>query len=724
MRLRTVWIGLAVVVALIATALIVFIATFDANRYKPTIVELVERHTGRKLAIEGELSLSVWPGIALSMDRATLSGPKGEGRFASIESANIGVALRPLLSREVQIERVALDGLNVDAVRHADGSTNFDDLLARLKQPGADGGTSPAAPATPADAASAAATSVTIAEVALRDASLGWRDEAAGDEWRLHGLDLDADRIGSGEPGTVQASGRLTGSKAGIDAQLNASSRYRADFATGRIELSDAKFAATTDDGITAHLEAPALTIADASISGKPVALQVQMQRDATKIQASLSTELSAPAEQPIALRDIRANLTASGAGLPADGVKASLGGQGAIDLQRKTASLDLQGRVDESPMQARFTVPSLSPLALQFDLQADRLDVDRFRGAPAAPGPSGAPASGAPASGAPASGAPGGTPPPAAEAAAAAILVPPIADVDTTGSLRIGVLRAAGVELRDLTMTLRSGDGRIDVTRLAAGLLGGTANGNASLAKSGRAALKMRLDDIDVGLALREFAQRDVLEGRGSVSIDVAGTGTTVPALERSLSGSTRIALRDGAIRGIDLGKVLQKVESTIAAVRGGAGQELQDRAGGGERTAFSSLDASFAIRQGVAHNDDLDLRSPLLRVGGSGSIDIPEQTVDYLLRVSLVGSLAGQGGAERSALRGITIPVRVAGPMAALSYSVEVERLARDALKQEVTRQLEERLLGKGKSGDTGASGESSKPNPRDLLRGLIGR
>ncbi len=61
--------------------------------------------------------------------------------------------------------------------------------------------------------------------------------------------------------------------------------------------------------------------------------------------------------------------------------------------------------------------------------------------------------------------------------------------------------------------------------------------------------------------------------------------------------------------------------------------------------------------------------------------------------------------------------------GPMASLSHRVEVENLARDALKKEVTKQLEERLLGKGASGD-GKSGESAKPNPRDLLRGLIGR
>ncbi len=718
MRLRTLWIGLAVLVALVAIALAVFVATFDANRYKPTIVELVEQQTGRKLAIDGDLSLSVWPGIALSMNEATLSGPNGEGRFASIESANIGVALWPLLSREVQVERIELEGLSVDAMRHADGSTNFDDLLARLKAPDAAGST-PAPPASSADAASAAATSVTIAEVTLRNASLGWRDEGSGDEWRLQALDLDADRIGSGEPGTVEASGRLSGTKAGINAQLNASSRYTADFATGHIELSDVRLDATTDDGLTAHLEVPALQIANGSIEGKPVALQMQMQRDDTKLDASLSADLSAPANQPITLRDIRTNLTATGAGLPADGVKASLGGQGTVDPQRKTASLELQGRVDDSPLQARFTMPSLSPPVLQFDVQAERLDVDRFRGAAAGSGASSAPASGATPGGS------SGAPPQTAPSAPAAIPIPPIADIDTTGSLRVGILRAAGVDLLDLVMTLRSGDGRIDITRLAAAVFGGTVDGNASLATSGRAALKMRLNDVDVGQALRTLAQREVLDGRGSVAIDVTGSGSTVPALERSLSGSTRIALRDGAILGIDLSQVLQKVESTIAAVRGGgASQAVQSRAATSERTAFSSLDASFAIRQGVAHNDDLDVRSPLLRVGGAGTIDIPEQTVDYLLRVSLVGTLAGQGGAERSALRGLTIPVRVAGPMTALSYSVEVERLARDALKQEVTKQLEERLLGKGRSGDEGKSAESPTPKPRDLLRGLLGR
>lgn len=563
MRLRTVWIGLAAGVALIAVAIVVFVATFDANRYKPTIVALAEQHTGRRLSIDGDLSLSVWPKIALSMDEATLSGPNGKGTLARIDSAKIGVTLRPLLSRRLQVEHITLDGLNVDGVRHKDGSTNFDDLLARLNQ----SGTPPAdtkPPASPADAASAAVAGILIADVKLRNAAFAWHDEGSGADWTLQPFDLEAERIGSGEPGTIRASGRLTAKQTGIDARFDASSDYRADFATGHIELTD-----------------------------------------------------------------LRTNFDASGGALPARGVKVSLDGQGVIELQRDTASFTLRGKVDGSPLQMQLTMPQLVPLSLQFDLTADQI-------------------------------------------------------------------------------------------------FDGTLAGNGSLAAGGRIALNMNLQDIDIARAMRELEQREILEGRGSFAIDITGAGKTVPALERSLAGDARIALRDGALLGIDLHEVLHKLEATITTVRGGgSGRTLEGRAGDGDggKTAFSSLEASFVIRQGIAHNEDLDLRSPLLRVGGNGDVDIPARSIDYRLHVSLVGTLAGQGGEARSSLRGVTIPIRVSGPIASLSYRIEVEQLARDALKREMTRQLEGRLLGKDKP-DTISPQETKKPGPRDLLRGLIGR
>lgn len=724
MRLRHLMIGVGILVALIAIAAAVFVVTFDANRYKATIVDFVEQRTQRKLAIEGDLSLRVLPRIALSVGRAQLSGPAGRGEFAQIESARIGVALRPLLSREVRVERIALDGLKLEAVRRRDGSTNFDDLLALGDSSNAPAQRDAPQPSKNAgDAATAAATAVSIAQLQLRNSSVGWTDEANGSEWRLQALDLDADRIASGEPGRLRLTGRLLGKQPQIDAQLELEGGYRAEFDTGRVELNDVRFAARTDDGIAASVDAPALAIAGSTVEGKPIRAQLRLHREESKVDATLSFAAPSSSDGRIEVREIHADVTASGSGLPADGVKLALVGNGSVDTTRESGSIALRGTIDGSPVRARLDAAKFSPLVLRYELQADRVDVDRYAGTggktasgPAGPAPAPAPTpSPAPAGGGSKSGAPG--------AGDAPIPVPPIADVDTQGTVRIGQLRARGIDAREVAATIRSGGGRIEVTRISAGVFGGSLAGSASLGANGRHALKMQLEAIDISTALRQLADRELLDGRGNFAVDVTGAGNTVQALERSLAGSARLALRDGAIVGIDLNKAIERVQTALAAVRGG-GSAIEQQAGGGERTAFTSLQASFAIRDGVARSDDLDMRSPLLRVGGSGQVNLPASTVDYLLRVSIVGSLAGQGGAARSELRGLTIPVRVSGPFASLGYRIDTASLARDAIEKGVTRQLEERLLGKPKAGSADGTEPNKRPDPREMLRGLIGR
>lgn len=711
MRLRHVLIGIGVLVGIAVLALAVFVATFDANRYKSTLIELVEKHTGRALTIDGELSLALLPRIGLSVGQAQLSGPKGKGEFAQIDSARIGVAVWPLLSKQVQVERVSLDGLKLDAIRYRDGSTNFDDLVAE-PGPQAAPEAAPATESSPADAASAAAASVTIAQLQLTNSALGWRDESSDAEWLLQDLDLDADRIASGEPGKLRIAGRLIGKSPRVSAQLGLTSGYRADFATSTVTLSDLKFDLRTDDGIEGSIAAPLLTIADGAAEGKPVEVRAQVRREELNVDATLGIAMPSRSGQQLAFGEITANVVATGKSLPANGVKLALTGNGTLDTQRETASLTLRGTLDESPLQARATATRFSPPSLQYELQADQIDIDRYAGIGAsAPGTPEA-GSEAPASGSPDTG-----------AADAPIPVPPIAGVDTSGSVRIGLLQAAGVGARDVAATIRSGNGRIEVTRLAAGVYSGSLTGSGALGANGRHALKLQMNGIDIGMALRDLAGRDALEGRGNLGIDVTANGMTVPALERSLGGSARLALRDGAIQGIDLNKVVEQVSGALATLRGGA-PALEQQGGSGEKTAFASLDASFSIRNGVARSSDLDMRSPLLRVGGEGTIDIPAGTVDYLMNVALVGTLAGQGGAALSQLRGVTIPVRVSGPFASLAYRVDMENLARGAIKRGLTRQLEERLLGKPESGgDGGTAAKPSKPtDPRELLRGLL--
>ncbi len=90
-------------------------------------------------------------------------------------------------------------------------------------------------------------------------------------------------------------------------------------------------------------------------------------------------------------------------------------------------------------------------------------------------------------------------------------------------------------------------------------------------------------------------------------------------------------------------------------------------------KKTEFSEVTGSFAIRNGVAHNEDLQGKAPLLRLAGAGDVDIGNDTVNYIARVSLVATSKGQGGRDLANLVGVTVPVKLAGPLAKPDVSLD---------------------------------------------------
>jgi len=110
-------------------------------------------------------------------------------------------------------------------------------------------------------------------------------------------------------------------------------------------------------------------------------------------------------------------------------------------------------------------------------------------------------------------------------------------------------------------------------------------------------------------------------------------------------------------------------------------------------DRTDFTELGASFVIRNGIAHNDDLSAKSPLLRLAGSGDIDVGANSIDYLIKASVVASSGGQGGKELAELRGVTVPVKVTGTLDAPHFRADLGAAAGDAVKQRAGDKLKER-------------------------------
>jgi AsmA protein len=246
-------------------------------------------------------------------------------------------------------------------------------------------------------------------------------------------------------------------------------------------------------------------------------------------------------------------------------------------------------------------------------------------------------------------------------------------------------------------------------------GSLAGAITANAAATPS--FAMKQTLSGVNVGPLLRDLADNDTLEGKGNVRLDVTAQGNTMAALKKALNGTAAVKLTDGALKGINIAGSIRSAKAKLGTLRG----EQVQQADKTEKTDFSELSATFSIKNGVAHNNDLSMKSPLLRIGGEGNINIGNNSVDYLVKASVVGTSKGQGGRELADLQGVTVPVRVSGPLDAPSYKLDFAALATDVAKQKleatVKEGIEKRLGGSGKDGKSGGS-------LKDQLKGLFGR
>src|SRR5690606_28879987 len=122
--------GLVALVVMALGALAIFLFTFDPNAYKGKFEEFVYERYQRTLSIEGDIELSLFPRIGLSVQNVSLSNPGDkDDLFASMDSARFAVAIWPLLSNRFVVDHVAISGFKAWIRRDEQGEYNFHDLF-------------------------------------------------------------------------------------------------------------------------------------------------------------------------------------------------------------------------------------------------------------------------------------------------------------------------------------------------------------------------------------------------------------------------------------------------------------------------------------------------------------------------------------------------------------------------------------------------------------------
>jgi AsmA protein len=429
--------------------------------------------------------------------------------------------------------------------------------------------------------------------------------------------------------------------------------------------------------------------------------LALSGKQDGTALDGTLSTPFSANLNtQLVELSNIVAAFT-----LPNPGggtLKLNASGKAQADLGKQNLSTALKGKLDESSFDAKFGMSKFTPAAYTFDIDIDRIDADRYKSKSAAAQPA----------------------PKATEPAAEQPLdLSALKDLQAAGSLRIGFLKVENIKVSTVKMDLRAADGKININPLTANLYGGSVNGSlsATASKSPQYSVRQNLAGINIGPLLKDAIDKQPLDGKGNVQLDITTRGGAFAQMKKQLNGTARMELRDGAVHGINIAQVIRNAKAKLGEIRGN--EAAQKGTGSSiEKTDFSEMAASFRIVNGVARNDDLNIKSPLIRVAGAGDINLAQDQLDYLVKATVVSTLQGQGGPELQSIKGLTIPVRLSGPFTAIDWNVDFKGLA-GALAQQKIDERKGEIQGKAKK-ELDEQESKAREQIKEGLKGLLGK
>ncbi len=325
----------------------------------------------------------------------------------------------------------------------------------------------------------------------------------------------------------------------------------------------------------------------------------------------------------------------------------------------------DLRLRLDDSTITGEVTVREFGNPEYDFSVTIDRVDVDRYL-------------------------------PPRASArndarapADRSIALPTetLHDLALNGRVVVRDLTLAGLRFSDASALLAIGNGVGTIDSARAELYGGDFEGDMELDARG-GLQQLTLNGTAVGIQLEPFLvalrEESNLSGTGNFDISLSGIGAGLDDVLETTTGRVTFALRDGAIRGFNLGHDMCSVYNRLERLPRPAAADA-------DLTEYQSLRGSAAVTEGIARTNDLQATTSFMEVTGRGQFDLTTRNVNYDLVAKLTDSIGIAGCQTMDRHIGDSIPLKLTGNVNAPELDFDF----REALQRKLEEELKNRLL-----------------------------
>ncbi len=682
---------LLILFALAAAGLVVLVQQFDLNRIKPQIQQSVYDSSQIALAIDGDIEwVFDWRGmpsvsIQISDTRAYVGIPldavndtdeplfqqpvSGKQVFGQIDAFSFGVSLGELLRGKVNANGLAIDGLQLNLHKDAQGVTNWSKIGANTSS---DHSTEKPDQTQPDEStgSSFSINALVLEELRLNNIELQYRDDSNDSNQAITIESL------SGENINLQADAFPISATLRLSTDANSSQKVSIDIES-RLALMGL-LDSDTDDNTTQQISASdinALINLQAGSADESNAAEFTLTGNATYRlndsaivldEVALNSDISQLAitlnAVPVASSDPNAKaLELSGnVSLAIDNIQRQLNvlGQSAIataDQQvlnnfslnadiggtlmtgsttqsagRSQVSLaNIKARLDDTTITGAASANIIGSAAptISTNLILDTINLDRYLPAPS--GSTGNAASGATASS-------------SANTESDRLPLDLLDHANVFATLAISELMLNNYQLTDVNGGLEIEGGDLEQLKIDGQFYDAAISLKTSLQRSKLSTPVLRVEQTLEGLNIEKLiaasqpadAQKNLLSGTANTESRLTMIGDSATKWTRSLSGNTKFTLTDGIYHSDN---IEYRVCQAVALAR-----NTRLQTGWPTFTALDTLTANIQWQNGVGQLSQLNSGLPNITLDGRGSIDLPAARYVAYLDATITGAIA----------------------------------------------------------------------------------
>ncbi|WP_415902522.1 AsmA family protein [Neptuniibacter sp. QD29_5] len=712
--------GLAALIVVVIVAGGAILGTFfDPNEYKPEIEQAALDNAGVELKINGDIGWSVFPWLGLEVNKIDAKFP-GKQDLAKLNQAQISVRLPALLSGNVEMQSVVVDGLELNLVQEKDGSNNWA-VAAAPTDAQKDTVTTDAAPKEESAKSTSAPIAINIDSIQISNGNIIYQDKAADMVAKLTEFNMSSGQVVTNAFFPAELSFNASQTVKGEE-QVKAAAKLAAEF---YLDLEKQQYKLK---GLTSELD----------LSGKPLGGKSLALNTAADIEADLL-------KQQLSLNNLKlsiANLNAEGAltvnnfAAPAISGKLNVAafdlnkllsavGQSEVKtndpnaLKAISLSTELEGpantitakaltvKLDDTTFNGSAAF-NLANSNITLNLQGDKINADRYM-PPAAKGEKATGSSNRATSGT----AKKGQSSPYSKEPILPVEALRGLELDTTLGLKS--LHVSNMDISNVALQVSAHSGLIKATKIDADLYKGSVRNNVTVDVRKNTPIitsKKAITGIQVGDLLKDMANVDQLTGKLNSTSNLTLRGNSVHDFVNSVTGTVKVNMKDGELKGLDMAQSVCQGLNNVSALGGEA--EQVDRS-----TPFTSMGASARIKNGLVSNKDLKAALDAMALSGKGTVNLPKQLLDYRLGFMVEKNLFKETCSFPNKLEGVEVPIDCKG-----SFNTEPTQLCKpdfsfitDAIKQNVKKKVEEK-----KEKLKAKAEEKLKDKLGDKLKGLF--